>query len=93
MNAVRWRTPARDIAALVTDAGKEVFAAELFHFGEKPRAMAADLFLLAPGDFDWKLETKSGALSEGELEVSGPTARMVFTLPPGELCTLRVTRR
>ena len=41
LNAVRWLTPPRDIAALV-HADKDRLRAELFHFGEKDRPMAAE---------------------------------------------------
>ena len=51
MNAVRWRTRPRDIAALVTKSSGDEFEAELYHFGAQARPMAADLYLLRTGRF------------------------------------------
>jgi hypothetical protein len=51
LNAVRWRTPPRDIAALVTESGKDRFEARLFHFGTTPRSFDAELLMLAPGQY------------------------------------------
>jgi hypothetical protein len=52
LNAVRWRTPPRDIAALVTDSSAESFAAELYHFGDGSRKLAAEFLLLRPGEYE-----------------------------------------
>ena len=49
MNAVRWQTGPRDIAALVTDSGPDTFDAELYHFGEASRAMGAEFCMLEKG--------------------------------------------
>ena len=40
MNAVRWLTPARNLAALVTDAHPKGLTARLYHFGDTPRPEA-----------------------------------------------------
>jgi len=98
LNAVRWLTTPRDLAALVTDSGTDRFAAELYHFGEKARPIAAELYLLAPGDYTLSVEP-IGA-SEGTapehieqcVTVSGLRTRIAFELPPRQLCTLRVAR-
>ena len=50
MNAVRWRTPAKDFAALVTDATRDAFAAEVFNFANA-RTIEAEFFLLDPGNY------------------------------------------
>ena len=55
LNAVRWRTPPRDLAALVTDAGPDRLAARLFHFGAGVRAFAAELLWLKPGAYRFAL--------------------------------------
>ena len=91
--AVRWLTPPRDIAALVTESGRDRFTAELFHFGPAPRTMSAELYLLAPGRYTWRLleEGKSLPLDlPRAFDVEGPRARIVLELPPGRLCVLRV---
>lgn len=82
LNAVRWHTPPRDIAALVTATGKDRFGAELFHFGTEPRKMSAELFLLAPGEYTWELAGEAGGSQRGSLQVRGPRTRFDFDLPP-----------
>ncbi len=94
MNAVRWLTPPRDIAALVTDSGEDRLCAELFHFGEEPRPMAAELCLLKPGEYTFTL-TPAGAEAPVErrpMTVSGPRARLTFALPPRVLCFVEIRR-
>jgi len=54
--AVRWLTLPKDIAVLVTEAGATRFAAELFHFGEQPRPITAELRLLQPGRYTAQLQ-------------------------------------
>jgi len=96
MNAVRWLTPPRDLAALV-HADKDRLRAELFHFGAQVRPMAAEFYLLAPGTYALTLAvTESGTTRQvhrQELVVTGPRTRATFTLPAQELCLLRVEPR
>lgn len=87
LNAVRWLTPARNIAALVTQSGTDTFAAKLYHFGPTPRAMGAEFYLLEPGNYVAAIGDKSVPI-----EVSGQRAAVSFTLPPREEIVLRVTR-
>ena len=91
LNAVRWRTRPREIAALVTDTGPQRLAAELFHFGPAPRPMGAELYLLQPGPYRWTLTADTTVLQRGELTVDGPRARIAFELPPRQLCRLAVS--
>ncbi|MEQ1858608.1 MAG: hypothetical protein ABMA13_01585 [Chthoniobacteraceae bacterium] len=87
--AVRWLTPPEDIAALVTDAGATRFEAELFHFGEKPRPLTADLRSLRPGAYSVQL---SGRDLPGELVVErGAPVLVKIELPPQKLSVLRIT--
>ena len=85
-NAVRWLTPPRDIAALVTDSGDDTFVAELFHFGGEARAMEAELYLLKSGDYALTLDQGR----EQCFSVSGKRTHVSFKLPPRKLCVLRV---
>ena len=85
LNAVRWRTPARNIAALVTESGTDRLVARLYHFGRQPRAMGAELYLLKPGNY----RVRIGA-TEQTLAVTGPRAEVAFTLPPQEEITLQI---
>ena len=89
LNAVRWLTPPRNIAALVKDAGKDRLSARLFHFGPQPRPMAAEFYLLLPGTYT--LTLTPGATTE--FTVESPRTRVAFTLPPQTLCRLRIERR
>lgn len=95
-NAVRWWTPPTDIAALVTGADRVSFAAELYHFGDKPREMEAELLLLRAGSYSVALHTLN---PDGEKELFSKTlvvdkdhARVKFQLPPRQLCSLKVDR-
>jgi len=92
LNAVRWLTRPREIAALVTTTGPQRLAAELFHFGQKPRPMGAELYLLETGRYRWTLSTGTTTIREGKLTVSGPRTQVTFELPPRQVCQLTVTR-
>lgn len=97
MNAVRWLTRPRNIAALVTDTGGDRFAAKLFHFGETARPMAAELYLLKRGEYEFTLHTdgagQGGVAGRGTFSVSGLRTPIVFELPPRKLCVLRVHKQ
>ena len=91
LNAVRWLTPPRDIAALVTDNGPTHLIAQLFHFGDKPRPIAAELYLLRKGRYLYSLWRGEARLESGTLQVTGPRTRIVLIVPPKALCTLRIS--
>jgi len=55
LNAVRWRTQAKDFAALVIDSSSSIFEAEICHFGAKPRELPVQLLLLKPGSYTVRL--------------------------------------
>lgn len=91
--AVRWLTPPKDIAALVTEASTTKFAAELFHFGKEPREISAELRQLKPGDYKASLvvDGKPVKLSESAVKIEkGRYTRLPLTLPAGKLVTLRI---
>jgi hypothetical protein len=90
-NAVRWLTPARDIAALVTEAKPDRFEATLHHFGESPRDMAAQFYLLKPGAYTLRLTTADRQTeSESAFDVNAPGTVASLTLPSRKTCTLTV---
>jgi len=95
LNAVRWLTPPRDIAALVTEADDERLSARLFHFGPHERKMGAEFYLLEPGRYTLSL-TGDAAGTDRQIPVDftvvGPCTRVEFTLPPRQLCLLHVER-
>ncbi len=93
MNAVRWLTEPREIAALVTDRGRDRFSAELFHFGERPRTMAAELYLLLPGRYTLSLADSDGhpLATPKPIQVDGPRTRIDFELPPRKRCVLHAS--
>lgn len=91
LNAVRWRTPAKDLAALVTDSGTDRFAAELFHFGDTPRDLRMELLLLAPGEYRLRVDC-GGDTKESTLAVAAPRPEVTVTLPGGQLAQLFITR-
>lgn len=92
LNAVRWLTPARDIAALVTRTGRDHLTAELFHFGDHPRTMQAEFYLLAPGLYQFALTAaaKKGPQPPQTFTVAGPRTRVSMEIPPKTLVTLEV---
>jgi hypothetical protein len=97
LNAVRWRTPARNIAALVTKSAKDAFSAEIFHFGEHPRTMSAEFYLLTPGRYTFTLKSKHNGkettLIKEKLIVRGwYNPKVPFKLPPQKLCTINIYR-
>ena len=96
LNAVRWRTLARDIAALVTESSRASFAAELFHFGPQPRDLEAELFLLAPGDYRLILTAigtdNATPHQQRVIHVEGPRVRVSLQLPARRLCLVKVSR-
>jgi hypothetical protein len=97
LNAVRWLTPPRDIAALVTESGTEKLSAELLHFGKKTRRMSVEFYLLKPGDYVLTIRPKDAQgqkpLQTHEFSVKGPRTQVSFQLPPKRLCVLDVRRR
>ncbi len=94
LNAVRWLTPPRNIAALVTESASASFATELFCFDAEPRSMAAEFYLLDPGKYKLTIATKNGdkeKLSQThEFAVQGRRTRVNFDLPSRKLCFLRI---
>lgn len=97
LNAVRWRTPPREIAALVTESSRESFSAELFHFGTQPRELEADFFLLGPGEYEVTVtppnQANSPPLLRQTVKVGGPHAQVSLKLPPRRLCVVKVSAR
>jgi hypothetical protein len=95
--AVRWRTPPRDIAALVTESSRTSFAAELCHFGDQPRDLDAELFLLSPGEYELTLSLADAAdsspLQHRAFRVEGPRAQVSLLLPARRLCVVRAVAR
>ncbi len=95
MNAVRWLTPPREIAALVTAASPERFSARLFHFGAEPRLLEAELYGLKPGRYRLTVATAAehGVATEWSaltIEIAGPRTRVALRLPARQLCEVKV---
>lgn len=95
INAVRWLTAARDIAALVTHTDPEGLEAQLFHFGPRTRAMGAELYLLKPGMYALTLaEANTGkTFLNIPVQVQGQRTRVRFKLRARTLCLLKVRRK
>ena len=97
LNAVRWRTPPRDIAALVTQSGRSAFTAELFHFGTQPRELGAELFLLSPGDYELTVKlagnSSMSSLQKQMIRVTGPRTQVTLKLPARQLCVVSVAAK
>jgi hypothetical protein len=96
MAGVRWLTPPKDMAALVTENGRTAFRAELYHFGKTPRELAAQLRMLQKGDYEVSLRTAgpdAKELSRSSLHVGDGDVEIPITLPPATLCELSVSPR
>lgn len=96
INAVRWLTPPRDIAALVTETGRDRFEAELYHFGDEPWQMSAELYLLDVGNYTLSLYPKHTNAHEEKtfkmVTVLDATTHITFQLPARALCILEICR-
>jgi len=94
LNAVRWLTPPRNIAALVTQSGPDRFEAELYHFGESPRSLEAELYLLVPGRYTLEVQAAGKAETRGTVpgtfKVTGPRTRVAIELPSRCLTKMRI---
>jgi hypothetical protein len=96
LNAVRWLTPPREIAVLVTESTSSRFSAELFEFGERQRSTSAEFYLLEPGQY--KLTITAGdsgeqqSIETDEFVVDSRRTRVNFKLPPRKPCVLYISR-
>ena len=94
LNAVRWLTGPRDIAAIVTESAPNSFCAKLYHFGESSRKMGAEFYLLESGNYRMVLRPVEGnkePATKKSLTVTGANTRVSFTLPGRDVFELRVT--
>jgi hypothetical protein len=91
MAAVRWRTPPKDIAALVTQSGPTSFAAELYHFGDGDREFDAELMLLTKGWYELTVHADGRELQRSSLVVEGPRTLAHLKLPARTLCVVNVS--
>jgi hypothetical protein len=93
LNAVRWITSSRNIAACVRESKGDIFTAELFCFDAEPRSMSAEFYMLDPGKYKLIVMPKDNTSSSGrsyDFEVKDRRTRVSFTLLSQRLCTLRV---
>lgn len=92
--AVRWLTPPKDIAVLVTTASTQKLEAELVHFGDEPRSMKAELRLLEPGRYRVELLIDARRYAGVQtLNIARAASNTLeFTLPARNLCVLRIGR-
>ena len=84
LNAVRWLTPPRDFAAMVTDSQSSRFKARLYQFGSAARTIDAELYLLRASTY---AVTVTDAADKSELEHrsvvwKGGPGRIQFQAPP-----------
>jgi GH43 family beta-xylosidase len=95
LNRVRWLTPPRNIAALVTEQAPDRFSATFYHFGESPRPMGAELYLLKPGEYTLTVVDQAGQplAAPATVSVEGPRTQVDFRIPPRQPCRLRVLKK
>jgi hypothetical protein len=96
LNAVRWLTPPRETAVLVTESTASKFSAELFCFGEQERSMSAEFYLLDPGRYKLTVTNNDsgGQKPAGsyKFSVENRRRRVNFKLPARKLCILHINR-
>jgi hypothetical protein len=96
LNALRWLTPPRDIAVLVTESTTNSFRAELFTFGKLQRSMSAEFYLFDSGRYKLTVtfDNNGGQESYGnyKFSVESRRTRVNFKLPPQKLCVLHISR-
>lgn len=92
MNAVRWHTPPRNIAAMVTESTPRKIESRLYHFGQDARTLECEFFLLAPGDYQYSLvDVRTGAAaSRGTIRITEDNRRLTLTLPQQRELTLTI---
>ena len=94
LNAVRWFTPSRNIAALVVDSGTKGFKAQLLNFSPEKRPMSAQLYLLEKGQYTLNITVEQAGVQKvilkKPLTVHSPETRITFELPADKLCTLEI---
>jgi hypothetical protein len=97
LNAVRWLTPPRDIAVLVTESTTNSFSTKLFGFGKQPRSMPAEFYLLEPGRYKLTVTVDDSGRKEPagtyEFTVVSRRTRVDFKLPPQKLCELHISKQ
>jgi hypothetical protein len=97
LNAVRWLTSCRDIAALVSDRNEDGLQAKLFHFGRTDRPMGAEFYLLGRGRYTLTIAAEgqdpAQVIQKQIVDVTGRRCRVSFTLPPRRPCALTMERQ
>jgi hypothetical protein len=96
LNRIRWLTPPRDIAALVTDANSSTFEAQLYHFGNIDRPMKAELYLLEKGKYLLQLMNMNNNqeihIKNQYISIKENRTQISFILPSQTLCKLRISK-
>ena len=92
INAVKWLTQPVDIAVLVTEADTEKFTAELFHFGNDNRNMAALFYLLNPGTYQFSTETATTTLENKRWVLATSSRQINFSIPSRQKVIIRLQR-
>lgn len=88
LNAVRWLTEPREIAALVKDSGPSRLEAELYHFGESARAMQGEFFLLRPGSYRLSLKVGPAEIASEVVLITMNQRTISFDLPSRKVVRL-----
>ena len=83
---MKWLTNSTEIAILTEVNKSEKFQAKLFHFGNKRRKMGLRFFNLKKGFYIMLINEKR----QKKFELSDKNRDIEFSIPPQELCTLRV---
>lgn len=89
VNAVRWLTPAKEIAVWVQKATTNFFQAEIYHFGSIARKLSCELFLLRPDEYQLKILKSDTEELIYEEQISFQTGNILeFEIPERRGCRL-----
>jgi hypothetical protein len=80
LNAVRWHTSSRNIAAVVANAAKNTFSAQLWNFNKKSRSFDMELLRLQPGSYKLIINEKVKRInlteSQNKYRISIPSRKL-----------------
>ena len=76
---------------LVTKTGPDYLEAHLFHFGDQPRKMGAELYLFDAGSYVYSIQGGDTPYS-GKVEIVGARTKVSFTLPPRCVSVLKIEK-
>ncbi len=88
---VRWLTPPKDWAVLVTENSTSSLAASVYNFGGDARSLPGRALRLQPGNYLGTLTCDGGFQDSRTFDIRASSAEFTFSIPSRDLCSLRVS--